>query len=75
MNNLLTSLLYLVVWLAVLGLLFWLFNWAVSSIPQIPEPVRNVIRVVLVVVFAIACIYLLIGFLPGPGLRGQRLGP
>lgn len=43
------SLLYFVIEVAVLGMIFWLLTWTLGQIP-IPEPIRTVIRVVIVVV-------------------------
>ena len=57
------SLLLLVIWLIVIGAIFYLLTWAVAQIPM-PDPMRAVIRVVMVVVLLLICIYLLVGILP-----------
>lgn len=68
----LQALIYLIIELAVVGLLFWLVTWALGQLP-IPEPIKTVIRVLIVVVVCIVCIYLLLGFLPGGSLFPRRL--
>ena len=70
------TLLYLIIDIAIIGLVFWLITWALGQLGQlpIPEPIKTMIRAVLVVVVVLICIYVLMGFLPaGGGLH--RLTP
>lgn len=63
------GLLGLIVWLLVIGLIFYVLWWAVGQV-GVPEPFNKVIRVVLAVACAIILIYMLLGFLPAmPRLR------
>jgi hypothetical protein len=67
----LESLLVLVIWLIVIGLIFWLLSNAINRLP-IEEPVRGVINVVLILIVVLFCVYLLIGFLPLHPLELRR---
>ena len=51
----------IILWIVVLGLIFWLLWWAVQ---QAPEPFKKVATVLLIVAAALTLIYLLIGILP-----------
>ena len=54
----------LLVWLVVLGLIFWLVWWFVNYI-GLPEPFAKVARVIVALVAFLILIYLLLGIL-GP---------
>lgn len=58
------SLFYLIIWLVVLGLLYWLGITLINALPPSSDPVKGVLRIVLLVVCVLFAIYLLIGFLP-----------
>lgn len=62
-SNLITLLVYLVVFLVIGGLIFWAVN-KLSAAFGIPEPIRTVVIVALVIVFVIALLYFLLGALP-----------
>lgn len=64
----------LVVYLIVAGLILWLAFWVIDQIP-IPPPFNQVIRVILVVVAVLICIYALLGLIgQAPRLRGENPG-
>jgi hypothetical protein len=67
-----TSLIMLVVYLIVIGLIIWVLLYAIQQIPMSP-PIANVARVVIVVVGALIVVLLLLQFL---GMVGPmpRLG-
>jgi hypothetical protein len=54
----------LLVYLVVLGLIFYVLFWGLSKI-GLPEPFGKIILVVLVLVVVIVLLNLLFGFLPG----------
>lgn len=59
----------LVVYLLVAGLLIWLAFYVLDSIP-IPQPFNQIIRVILVVISVLICIYALLGLIgAAPRLR------
>ena len=58
----LTWLLSLIIWLIVLGVIFYLLRWAINT--ACPDPIRAVANVILVVVVVLILIYMLIGILP-----------
>lgn len=51
-----------ILWLIIVGLIFWLLKWAIDSVA--PEPFRRVANVILIVVAVLILIYALVGFLP-----------
>jgi hypothetical protein len=57
-----TWLLTLVIWIIVVGLIFWLLRYAVNTV--LPEPMRAVANVILTVLAVLILIYVLMGFLP-----------
>lgn len=59
------AVLVLVLWLVVIGLIFWVIWWAVSKV-GVPEPFNKIIQVVLVVAAALIAIYFLTAMLPVP---------
>jgi len=70
----LESLLYLIVYLAVLGIVLWLVIYVTDLLP-LPAPFHQIIRVVVYVLAAIAIIYLLLGLIGGaPRLGVTRFG-
>ena len=58
------GLVHLLIWLVVLGLIFWLIWWFISYI-GLPEPFNKVARVLIGLVAFVILIYLLLGIL-GP---------
>lgn len=58
----LESLLILVLWIVVIGLIFWLLWYLVGLIPA--EPFRTVAKVIVMIIAVFILIYLLLGFLP-----------
>ena len=66
--NLIALLIYLVVFLIVAGLIFWAVN-KLSAAFGIPEPIRTVIIVALVIICVVVLLSFLLGALPASGLR------
>jgi hypothetical protein len=64
-----SALVTLLIWLVVVGLIFWLVWWGLGAI-GVPEPFNKVIRVILVVVAVIFLINILLGFAGHPLLSG-----
>lgn len=62
---LLSLLLYLVIFLVVAGLIFWSVNKLTVAF-GIPEPVKTVIIVALVIIMVIGIIYFLVGGVGAP---------
>jgi VIT1/CCC1 family predicted Fe2+/Mn2+ transporter len=65
------SLLALVVYLLIIGLVLWLIDY-VAGIAPLPPPFRQAVRVVVAVIGVILLIYLLLGLVgapPGPRLN------
>ncbi len=58
------SLIGLFVYLLVAGLLYWAATTILALVP-LPEPIRTVLNVVLVVIICLIVIYALLGLLPG----------
>ena len=67
-TGLLGLLIYLVVVLIVAGLLFWAVN-KLSAAFGIPEPVKTVVVVALVIIVVVGILYALLGGVPATGLR------
>lgn len=67
LTGLLGLLIYLVVFLVVAGLIFWCVQ-RLSAAFGIPEPVKSVIIVAVVIIFVISLLYFLVGGVPS-GLR------
>ena len=66
--NLITLLIWLVVFLVIAGLIFWAVN-RLSAAFGIPEPIRTVIIVALVIICVVVLLSFLLGALPTAGLR------
>lgn len=67
------ALVMLIVWLAVLGLFFYVINWALGQLP-LPAPFPVVIRVVMVLVILVIALDLIVSLLGSPfGSRGRLL--
>jgi hypothetical protein len=64
-----SSLIGLVVYLIVIGLVFWLLNYLVDNVPM-DEPFRRIAKIALMVVAVLIVIILLLDFIGviGPGL-------
>ena len=60
----LSGLVWAVVYLVVLGLVFWLLHYLLSAVP-LPEPFGRVARVVLVVLAVLVVIFLLLSLVGG----------
>jgi cytochrome c biogenesis protein CcdA len=58
------TLLHLVIYLLIVGVIFWLLNYIIETVPMF-EPFRSVARIVLIVVGCIILIYILLGLLGG----------
>ena len=63
------SLLMLVIYLLVIGLVFWLLDYVLQMLP-IPDPFARIIRVILVVIAVIIVVMLLLNLIGGlPALK------
>jgi glucan phosphoethanolaminetransferase (alkaline phosphatase superfamily) len=60
-----SAVLMVLLWLVVLGLCFWLLQWAIRAADP-PQPWRKVADVVLIVVAVAICICLLLSLVGGP---------
>jgi hypothetical protein len=68
-----SALINLLIWIVILGLLLWVFLYALENIP-LPEPFGRVARVIVVVVFVLILILLLLQLVGvGGDLRLPRL--
>jgi len=59
------ALLHAIIWLAVVGLIFYVLWWALGKI-ALPEPFNKVATVLLVVIGAVVIIYFLLGMIGSP---------
>ncbi len=59
-----SALVYLLIWVAVVGLILYVVWWGISQVPM-PEPIATVVRVIFVLVVCIIAISLLLQLLPG----------
>lgn len=59
------ALVSLLIWLIVLGLIYYLAQMAINALP-IAEPAKGIARVILLVIIILVIIYMLVGFLPAP---------
>jgi hypothetical protein len=60
----LTTLVTLVVYLVIIGLIFYGLGLVLSQIP-LPDPFATVIRVLMVLIALLIVVYLLLGIIPG----------
>lgn len=60
-----SGLLSIVIWLVVLGLIFWLIWWFIGYV-GVPEPFNKVLRVIVGLVALLIVIYFLLGIMPSP---------
>ena len=65
-----STLISLIVYICVLGLLYWLAMYVLDNI-ALPEPVGRIARILVTVVMVIAVIYLLLGLVGGGGNIGR----
>jgi glucan phosphoethanolaminetransferase (alkaline phosphatase superfamily) len=56
------ALINLIVWLVVVGILYWLVLWIIDAIP-IPDPPARMIKIVLMVLLVIVVILLLLNLI------------
>jgi hypothetical protein len=56
------ALINLIVWLVVVGILYWLVVWIIDAIP-IPDPPARMIKIVLMVLLVIVVILLLLNLI------------
>jgi ABC-type long-subunit fatty acid transport system fused permease/ATPase subunit len=68
-----SALFTLLIYLVILGILYWAVDFAIANIP-IQEPIARFIRIILVVIFALILISLLLGLIGvAPGIDLPRL--
>jgi len=56
----LESLVLAIVYIIIVGIIFWLLNWALSQVP-LPEPFNKVAHVLIVLIACLLVIYILLG--------------
>lgn len=64
----LAALLQIVVWLIVVGLIFWLLFWLISFV-GLPEPFAKIAKVILALVAVIICISFLMSLAGAPLIK------
>ena len=60
------SLISLVIWLIIVGLIWWAVTTILGVLP-IPEPIKTVVNVILIVVLCLIVIFALLSILPIAG--------
>ena len=68
-----TTLVYFVLYVLVIGLICWLLLYLNDAIP-IPEPFHRVVRIAVLVVGVFILIFMLLGLIDGTGVPRLRLG-
>ena len=69
------SLINLIVWLVVIGIIYWLVIWLIDAIP-IPNPPARMIKIGVMVVMVLVIILFLLNFLGiQTGLDVPRINP
>jgi hypothetical protein len=68
-----SSLIYLVVYIIVVGLIMWLLNYLIDAVP-LPEPFHRVAKVALLVIGVLIIILLLLNFIGVLDGAPPRLG-
>lgn len=66
------ALINLLVVLLIVGVLWWAITAVLGLLP-VPEPIGQIVRIVLILVLALIVINALLGFLPGGGGFGWHL--
>jgi preprotein translocase subunit SecE len=56
------TLLHLVIWLIVVGVIIGLLLYILDTLPIIPDPYRQVVRTIVIVIGVLILIYVLLGF-------------
>mgnify|MGYP001559600035 CR=1 FL=1 len=60
------SLVTLVIYLIIIGLIFYVIWWALGQVP-LPEPFGTIARVLVVLIAVLICVTLLLQMVPGGG--------
>ena len=69
-----SALVTLIIYLLVLGLLYWLVNYIIDTVP-IPDPPARIIKIALMVIMVLVVVVLLLNLLGmGTGLDLPRIG-
>ena len=66
------SLIVLVVYILILGLILWLLHYVVNAMPMF-EPFRQIANIIITVIGVIALIFILLSIVGDGGLRLPRL--
>lgn len=66
------SLIVLVVYILILGLILWLLHYIVNAMPMF-EPFRQIANIIITVIGVIALIFILLSIVGDGGLRLPRL--
>ena len=62
------ALITLVIYLVIVGLLWWAATTILAVIP-LPEPIKTVVRVLLIVILCLVVIYALLGLVPHGNIK------
>ena len=62
------GLIHLLIWLIVIGLIFWLLYWLIGQV-GLPEPFRKVALVILAIIVVLVLVNLLLGIVGTPMIR------
>lgn len=68
-----STLITLIVYIIILGLLVWLVNYVIDNVP-LPEPLGRVAKVLVIVVAVVVVILLLLQLVGGAGLNLPKIG-
>jgi hypothetical protein len=68
-----TALVYLVIYIVVVGLICGLLLYLIDAIP-VPEPFHRIARIAIIVIGVLICILLLLSLIDGSGVPKLRLG-
>lgn len=67
-----SALITLIIWLLVVGILYWIVIYVLDAIP-IPDPPNRIIKVVLAVVLALVVLMMLVDLLGGGSIGFPKL--
>lgn len=60
-----TGLVYLVIYIAIVAAICGLLLWLLSEAPFIPDPFRGIVRFAIIAIFVLIVVLLLVNALPG----------
>lgn len=65
-------LIHIIIWLLIVGLIWWAATTILAVVPM-PEPIKTVVNVLLIVVLCLIVIYALMSLLPAGDISWRRL--